>query len=99
MSAADHKKLTDGLADVTTLKDDVDALKTKDVTKVTATITAGQTTATATVASGVDLLSTMATNATTGEQVMIDTTISGTTFTATIAKAVGYNVKVVATVL
>lgn len=99
MSAADHKKLTDGLADVATLKDDVAALKTKDVTKVTATITAGQTTATATVASGVDLLSTMATNATTGEQVMVDTTISGTTFTATIAKAVGYNVKVVATVL
>lgn len=99
MSAADHKKLTDGLADVTTLKSDVDTLKTKDVTKVTATITAGQTSATATVASGVDLLSTMATNATTGEQVMVDTTISGTTFTATIAKAVGYNVKVVATVL
>lgn len=99
MSAADHKSLTDGLADVTILKDDVAALKTKDVTKVTATITVGQTTATATVASGVDLLSTMATNTTTGEQVMVDTTISGTTFTATIAKAVGYNVKVVATVL
>lgn len=99
MSAADHKKLTDGLVDVGTLKTDVEQLKTKDVTKVTATITAGQTTATATVASGVDLLSTMATNATTGEQVMVDTTISGTTFTATIAKAVNYNIKVVATVL
>lgn len=99
MSAADHKKLTDGLADVSTLKTDVATLKTKDVTKVATTITAGQTSATATVADGVDLLSTMATNATTGEQVMIDTAISGTTFTATIAKAVGYNVKVVATVL
>ncbi len=99
MSAADHKKLTDGLADVSTLTSDVDTLKTKDVTKVTATITAGQTSATATVASGVDLLSTMATNATTGEQVMVDTIISDTTFTATIAKAVGYNVKVAATVL
>jgi len=99
MSAADHKKLTNGLADIGTLKTDVETLKGKDVTKYVVTIPTGQTTATATIAESVDVLSVIATNNTTGEEVMIDSSVSGTTFTASIAKSVGYAVKVVVTVL
>lgn len=92
MSASDHKALTDGLKDISTLK-------TQVMTKVVATITAGETSGTATLTEGASVLSVMASNATTGEQVLVDTTTSGTTFTATIAKAVGYDVTVVAVVL
>lgn len=99
LSAADHKAFAGAVTDVTTLKTDVEELKAKDVTVVTTTITAGATNGTATVSATANLLSTMATNVNTGEQVIVETTISGTTFTASIAQAVAYDVKVVATLL
>ena len=99
LSAADHKAFADAVTDVATLKTDVDGLKAKDVTVVTTTITAGATNGTATVSATANLLSTMATNVNTGEQVIVETTISGTTFTASIAQAVAYDIKVVATLL
>lgn len=99
LSASDHKAFAGAVTDVTTLKTDVEELKAKDVTVVTTTITAGATNGTATVSATANLLSTMATNVNTGEQVIVETTISGTTFTASIAQAVAYDVKVVATLL
>lgn len=99
LSAADRRAFAIAANDVETLKTDVAGLHEKDVTVVTTTITAGATNGTATVSATANLLSTMATNVNTGEQVIVETTISGTTFTASIAQAVAYDVKVVATLL
>lgn len=92
MSAEDHTAFT-------SLKTDVADLKTRAITKVVATITTGQTSATATIGDGVDVLSVSAFNATSGEEIMIDVSVSGTTLMASIAKAVTYDIKVVVTTL
>lgn len=99
LSAADRRAFAIAANDVETLKTDVAGLYEKDVTVVTTIITAGTTNGTATVSATANLLSTMATNVNTGEQVIVETAISGTTFTASIAQAVAYDVKVVATLL
>lgn len=92
MSAEDHTAFTG-------LKTDVTDLKARAITKVVATITTGQTSTTATIGDGADVLSVVALNATSGEEIMIDVSVSGTTLTASIAKAVTYDIKVVITTL
>lgn len=92
MSAEDHTAFTG-------LKTDVANLKARAITKVVATITTGQTSTTATIGDGADVLSVAAFNATSGEEIMIDVSVSGTTLTASIAKVATYDIKVVVTTL
>lgn len=95
MAKEDYTLLHDLNGTVTSLETDVQELQGVKVTKYEATITAGQTSATATLASGATIISTMASNANTGEEIIVDTAVNGVTFTATIGNAVDYNVKVV----
>lgn len=95
MTKEDYTLLHDLDGTVTSLETDVQELQGVKVTKYEATITAGQTSATATLASGATIISTMASNANTGEEIIVDTAVNGVTFTATIGNAVDYNVKVV----
>lgn len=95
MTKEDYTLLHDLNGTVTSLETDVQELQGVKVTKYEATITAGQTSATATLASGATIISTMASNANTGEEIIVDTAVNGVTFTATIGNAVDYNVKVV----
>lgn len=95
MTKEDYTLLHNLDGTVTSLETDVQELQGVKVTKYEATITAGQTSATATLASGATIISTMASNANTGEEIIVDTAVNGVTFTATIGNAVDYNVKVV----
>lgn len=91
MSADDHAKFTASLTDVATLK-------TKAITKVSGNIAAGATSVAIQIGDK-EVLSIVATNATTGEEVIVDSVVKDSKVTASIAKATTYVVKVVITTL
>lgn len=91
MSAEDHTKFTTSLIDIATLK-------TKAITKVSGNIAVGATSVAIQIGDK-EVLSIVATNATTGEEVVVDSIIKDSKVTASIAKAVTYIVKIVVTTL
>lgn len=91
MSAEDHTKFTSALVDIATLK-------TKAITKVSGNIAVGATSVAIQIGDK-EVLSIVATNATTGEEVVVDSIIKDSKVTASIAKAVTYVVKIVVTTL
>lgn len=91
MSAEDHTKFTNSLTDIATLK-------TKAITKVSGNIAVGATSVAIQIGDK-EVLSIVATNATTGEEVVVDSIIKDSKVTASIAKAVTYIVKIVVTTL
>ena len=91
MSAEDHTKFTTSLIDIATLK-------TKAITKVSGNIAVGATSVAIQIGDK-EVLSIVATNATTGEEVVVDSIIKDSKVTASIAKAVTYVVKIVVTTL
>lgn len=95
LSSADYTLLHGLDTDVTQLKEDVTNLKTSVVTKYSLTLTAGQTSVTQSITAGSDILSIEASNATTGETIMVDSALVGTTLTISIEAAVSYDVKIV----
>lgn len=91
MSAEDHAKFTTSLIDIA-------ILKTRAITKVSGNIAVGATSVAIQIGDK-EVLSIVATNATTGEEVVVDSIIKGSKVTASIAKAVTYVVKIVVTTL
>lgn len=91
MSAEDHAKFTASLTDIATLK-------TKAITKVSGNIAVGATSVAIQIGDK-EVLSIVATNATTGEEVIVDSVVKDSKVTASIAKATTYVVKVVVTTL
>nr|DAU29418.1 MAG TPA: hypothetical protein [Caudoviricetes sp.] len=91
MSAEDHEKFTASLTDIATLK-------TKAITKVSGNIAVGATSVAIQIGDK-EVLSIVATNATTGEEVVVDSIIKDSKVTASLAKAVTYVVKIVVTTL
>ena len=85
--------------DVTKLKQDVSTLQTSVVTKYSLTLTAGQTSATQNITSGSDILSIEASNATTGETIMVDSALVGTVLTISIEAATDYDIKIIVATL
>lgn len=91
MSADDHTKLTTAVSDIATLK-------TKAITKVSGNIAVGETSVEIQIGDK-EVLSIVATNATTGEEVIVDSVVKNSKVTASIAKAATYIVKIVVTTL
>lgn len=77
---------------MTTAEGEIDTLQEHMVTVATVTMTAGQTSVAATIPADVNILSVTFKNATSGEAVMLDWTVSGTTLTGSAATAVAYDV-------
>lgn len=93
MSSDDHKKLTNVVSDVTTLQ-------SKAVSTFTGTIAVGDLNVEIPLGDAVEtVLSVYATNATTGEEVIVDVKTVNATVTASLASATTYVVKVVVTAL
>lgn len=91
MSSDDHKKLTDVVSDVATLQ-------TKAVSTFTGTIAVGSLNVEIPLGDLVEnVLSVYATNAVTGEEVVVDVVTANSTVTASLATATTYAVKVVVT--
>lgn len=91
MSSADHTKLTTAVSDIATLK-------TKAITKVSGNIAVGETSVEIQIGDK-EVLSIISTNATTGEEVIVDSVVKDSKVTASIAKAATYIVKIVVTTL
>lgn len=93
MSSDDHKKLTNVVSDVTTLQ-------SKAVSTFTGTIAVGDLNVEIPLGDAVEtVLSVYATNATTGEEVIVDVVTANATVTASLATATTYAVKIVVTAL
>ncbi len=91
MSSDDHKKLTNVVSDVATLQ-------TKAVSTFTGTIAVGSLNVEIPLGNLVEnVLSVYATNAVTGEEVVVDVVTANATVTASLASATTYAVKVVVT--
>lgn len=99
LTSADYTLLHGLDTDVTKLKQDVSALQTSVVTKYSLTLTAGQTSATQNITSGSDILSIEASNATTGETIMVDSALVGTVLTISIETATDYDIKIIVVTL
>lgn len=95
MSKDDYTLLHDLDGTVTNLETDVNDLQGLAISTATATIAAGQTSATATLKANAIIVSVYATNKTTGEQVLLDNKFSGGTFTASIVSAVDYAIDII----
>lgn len=92
MAKADYTLLHGLDTRMTTAEGEIDTLQAHMVTVATATMTAGQTSVAATIPADVNILSVTFKNATSGEAVMLDWTVSGTTLTGSAATAVAYDV-------
>ena len=99
LTSADYTLLHGLDTDVTKLKQDVSTLQTSVVTKYSLTLTAGQTSTTQNITSGSDILSIEASNATTGETIMVDSALVGTVLTISIEAATDYNIKIIVATL
>lgn len=95
LTSADYTLLHGLDTDVTKLKEDVSALQASIVTKYNLTLTAGQTSVTQNITSGSDILSIEASNAITGETVMVDSALVGTVLTISIEAATDYDIKII----
>lgn len=92
MAKADYTLLHGLDTRMTTAEGEIDTLQAHMVTVATATMTAGQTSIAATIPADVNILGVTFKNATSGEAVMLDWTVSGTTLTGSAATAVAYDV-------
>lgn len=92
MAKADYTLLHGLDTRMTTAEGEIDTLQAHMVTVATATMTAGQTSIAATIPANVNILGVTFKNATSGEAVMLDWTVSGTTLTGSAATAVAYDV-------
>lgn len=93
LMAKDDYTLLHGLdTRMTTAEGEIDTLQAHMVTVATATMTAGQTSVAATIPADVNILSVTFKNATSGEAVMLDWVVSGTTLTGSAVAAVAYDV-------
>lgn len=92
MAKADYTLLHGLDTRMTAAEGEIDTLQAHMVTVATATMTAGQTSVAATIPADVNILSVTFKNATSGEAVMLDWTVSGTTLTGSAATAVAYDV-------
>lgn len=92
MAKADYTLLHGLDTRMTTAEGEIDILQAHMVTVATATMTAGQTSVAATIPADVNILSVTFKNATSGEAVMLDWTVNGTTLTGSAATAVAYDV-------
>ena len=92
MAKADYTLLHGLDTRMTTAEGEIDTLQAHMVTVATATMTAGQTIIAATIPANVNILGVTFKNATSGEAVMLDWTVSGTTLTGSAATAVAYDV-------
>lgn len=92
MAKADYTLLHGLDTRMTTAEGEIDTLQAHMVTVATATMTAGQTSVAATIPADVNILSVTFKNATSGEAVMLDWVINGTTLTGSAVAAVAYDV-------
>ena len=99
LTSADYTLLHGLDTDVTKLKQDVSTLQTSVVTKYSLTLTAGQTSTTQNITSSSDILSIEASNATTGETIMVDSALVGTVLTISIEAATDYDIKIIVATL
>lgn len=92
MSKADYTLLHGLDGRVQTIEGEIDTLQAHMVTVATETLAAGQTSVSVTIPENVNIIGVTFKNATSGETVMVDWTINGTTLTASITTAVAYDV-------
>lgn len=92
MSKADYTLLHGLDGRVQTIEGEIDTLQAHMVTVATETLAAGQTSVSVTIPENVNIIGVTFKNATSGEAVMVDWTINGTTLTASITTAVAYDV-------
>lgn len=92
MAKADYTLLHGLDTRMTTAEGEIDTLQAHMVTVATATMTAGQTSVAATIPADVNILSVTFKNATSGEAVILDWVVSGTTLTGSAVTAVAYDV-------
>lgn len=92
MAKADYTLLHGLDTRMTTAEGEIDTLQAHMVTVATATMTAGQTSVAATIPADVNILSVTFKNATSGEAVILDWVVSGTTLTGSAVAAVAYDV-------
>lgn len=95
MAKADYTLLHGLNTRMTTAEGEIDTLQAHMVTFATATMTAGETTVSATIPDGKTVISVAFKNATSGEAVVLDYTVNGTTLTGSAATAASYNVTMV----
>lgn len=92
MAKADYTLLHGLDTRMTTAEGEIDTLQAHMVTVATATMTAGQTSVAATIPADANILSVTFKNATSGEAVILDWVVSGTTLTGSAVAAVAYDV-------